>query len=56
MYFQELLQKSKEKGNECLATVLGIVLSNQEALCGPMLTVPPAFLRQTVQKVFNVYS
>ena len=36
--------------------MLGLVLGNQNALCGPLLTVPPAFLRQTVQKVLSVYS
>ena len=41
---------------QTLDSILDILLNNKLALCGPLLTIMPAFQRQTVPKVLNVYS
>jgi hypothetical protein len=51
-----LARANKSLNNALLDSILDILLNNKLALCGPLLTIMPAFQRQTVPKVLNVYS
>lgn len=48
--------RERKGGNELLAAILEISLKGEYVLNGPLLTILPAFQRQTVEKVLNVYS
>jgi hypothetical protein len=55
-FFQELQRTNLSRNNPVFDKILEIILSNKLVLCGPLLTLMPAFQRHTLQKVFNVYS
>ena len=42
--------------NDILKTILGIMLSSKYVLCGPLLTLLPAFRPALISKVQHVYA
>lgn len=53
-FFTSLRNKHQE--NSHLVKILELLINREYSLCGPLLTLLPAFSKQTVTKVVKVYS